>query len=69
MPSVDKLREWCLLALLEVSDNLVEIVMMPRRIGLPVFPDLSDNFILIFHWCPPVRVLEVCIFPDMCSQQ
>jgi hypothetical protein len=27
----------------------MEVVVMPRGISLPVFPDFSNNFILIFH--------------------
>ena len=60
MPSVDKPRERSLLPFLEVSDNLMEVVMMPRCIGLTVLPYLSNDLILIFHMYPPEAVLAVC---------
>ena len=68
VPSVNEPRERSLLPFLEVGNNLMEVVMMPRCIGLAVLPYLSNNLILIFHLYPPEAVLAVCRSLDIYIQ-
>ena len=62
---IDQFREGLLLPLLQVRDNLSQIMVMPCRIRIAVFPDLGYDFILVSHWYSQEEVLVAYKSPGM----
>jgi len=62
--SVDNLVWMCLFSFAQVSDNLVQVVVMLLNIRVAVAPNFCDYFVSIHFRCPPIAVPGACIFQD-----